>query len=288
VSSEAMVGIARFVWSHPICRKGRLRAFARVAYWQVRSRLQEDVVVPWIGGQRLIVRRGMTGVTGNIYAGLHEFADMALVLHFLRPDDDLFFDIGANVGSYTVLASGVCKARAWAFEPDPVTAAHLGRNIALNTLQNCVTVHQIALGATEADVPFTIGQDTVNKVARSEDPNVRMVHQVPLDALARENVPSMIKMDIEGYEPEVIKGAARMLRDSRLKVIQSETVTVEMEQALTQTGFERMQYDPFSRQLTPSDSMGTAASNILFVRDDVFTRKRLVSANKVTVFNVSL
>jgi hypothetical protein len=95
VSSEAMVGIARFVWSHPICRKGRLRAFARVAYWQVRSRLQEDVVVPWIGGQRLIVRRGMTGVTGNIYAGLHEFADMALVLHFLRPDDDLFFDIGA-------------------------------------------------------------------------------------------------------------------------------------------------------------------------------------------------
>ena len=250
-----MSGIARFVWSHPICRKGRLRAFARVAYWQVRSRLQEDVVVPWIGGQRLVVRRGMTGATGNIYAGLHEFADMAFVLHFLRPDD-LFFDIGANVGSYTVLASGVCKARTWAFEPDPVTAAHLGRNIALNALQNCVTVHQIALGATEADIPFTIGQDTVNKVAKTEDPNVRMVHQVPLDALAHENVPSMIKMDVEGYEPAVIKGAARMLRDGRLKVIQSETVTAEMEQTLTQTGFERMQYDPFSRQLTPSDSVG--------------------------------
>jgi len=281
-----MSGIARFVWSHPICRKGRLRAFARVAYWQVRSRLQEDVVVPWIGGQRLVVRRGMTGATGNIYAGLHEFADMAFVLHFLRPDD-LFFDIGANVGSYTVLASGVCKARTWAFEPDPVTAAHLGRNIALNALQNCVTVHQIALGATEADIPFTIGQDTVNKVAKTEDPNVRMVHQVPLDALAHENVPSMIKMDVEGYEPEVIKGAARMLRDGRLKVIQSETVTAEMEQTLTQTGFERMQYDPFSRQLTPSDSVGTAASNILFVRDNVFTRKRLVSANKVTMFNVA-
>ena len=281
-----MIGIARFVWSHPICKKGRLRAFARVAHWQVRSRLRKDVVVPWIGGQRLVVRRGMTGATGNIYAGLHEFADMALVLHLLRPDD-LFFDIGANIGSYTVLASGVCKARTWAFEPDPETAAHLGRNIALNALEQRVILHQMALGASEAKIPFTIGQDTVNKVAMPMSPDVRIVRQVPLDSLAGENVPFMIKMDVEGYEPEVIKGASRVIRDSRLKVIESETVTAEMEHVLTQNGFKQMQYDPFSRRLTPSDSVGTAASNILFIRDDDFIRNKLVSANKVTVFNVS-
>ena len=45
---------------------------------------------------------GMTGATGNVYCGLHEFEDMALVLHALRPRD-LFVDVGANVGSYTVL-----------------------------------------------------------------------------------------------------------------------------------------------------------------------------------------
>jgi FkbM family methyltransferase len=280
-----MIGIAQFVWSHPICRKGRLRAFARVAHWQMRSRLQHDVVVSWIGGQRLVVRRGMTGATGNIYAGLHEFADMALVLHFLRPDD-LFFDIGANVGCYTVLASGVCKARTWAFEPDPTTVPHLDRNIAINALQNRVTVHQIALGATEANIPFTIGQDTENKVANDAEPNVRIVRQVPLDTLAGTKVPAMIKMDVEGYEPEVIKGAASLICDSRLKVIESETVTAEMEQALGKAGFESMQYDPFSRQLIRPTSSG-GASNILFVRDQEFVCKRLVSANKVTVFNVS-
>jgi hypothetical protein len=43
-------------------------------------------------------------MSGNIYAGLHEFGDMAFVLHFLRAGD-LFADVGANIGSYTVLAS---------------------------------------------------------------------------------------------------------------------------------------------------------------------------------------
>jgi hypothetical protein len=47
---------------------------------------------------------GMTGATGNLYVGLHEFEEMAFLLHFLRPGD-LFADVGANVGSYTILAA---------------------------------------------------------------------------------------------------------------------------------------------------------------------------------------
>jgi hypothetical protein len=49
---------------------------------------------------------GMTGATQNIYVGLQEFVDIMLTLHFLRKGD-LFLDMGANVGSYTILASGV-------------------------------------------------------------------------------------------------------------------------------------------------------------------------------------
>ena len=45
----------------------------------------------------------MHGVTGNVYCGLHDFAEMSFMLHLLRAGD-LFADIGANVGSYTVLA----------------------------------------------------------------------------------------------------------------------------------------------------------------------------------------
>src|SRR6476469_5615627 len=103
--------IAAFLSDHPLTRDHRAAAFARVCRWQIESRLRDEVIVPWIGSIRLAVRRGMTGATGNVYAGLHEFADMAFTLHFLRPND-LFLDVGANIGSYTLLASGVCKARA--------------------------------------------------------------------------------------------------------------------------------------------------------------------------------
>jgi hypothetical protein len=74
----------RFLATHLLTRDHRFAAFARLIRWQIQSRLSDEVVVPWIAGARLAVRRGMTGATGNIYAGLHEFADMAFLLHFLR------------------------------------------------------------------------------------------------------------------------------------------------------------------------------------------------------------
>src|SRR2546421_3417735 len=88
--------IARFLCNHPLTRDHRAAGFVRLFKWQIESRLRREVIVPWIGGGRLAPRSGMTGATGNIYAGLHEFADMAFSLHFLRPDD-LFMGVGANI-----------------------------------------------------------------------------------------------------------------------------------------------------------------------------------------------
>jgi len=61
------------------------------------------IALPFVGGSVLLAIRGMTGASGNWYCGLAEFEDMALVLHALRPGE-LFVDIGANVGAYSVLA----------------------------------------------------------------------------------------------------------------------------------------------------------------------------------------
>ena len=100
-----LANLADFIAGHPLTRDQKLRAFGRFFRWQVESRLRREVIVPWIGGTRLAARKGMTGATGNIYCGLHEFEDMAFLLHFLRPCD-AFVDAGANI-VYTIrLASG--------------------------------------------------------------------------------------------------------------------------------------------------------------------------------------
>jgi len=100
----------RFITRHPLTRNARLATLVRWLRWQVGSRLLPGpVIVPFVNDTGLIVRPGMTGATGNVYCGLHEFEDMALVLHALRLGD-LFVDVGANVGSYTALGGGSRRA----------------------------------------------------------------------------------------------------------------------------------------------------------------------------------
>ncbi len=271
----------RFFRSHPLTGGAPSAAWRRFLAWQVKSRLAEEVIVPWIAGQRLAARRGMTGATGNIYTGLHEFADMMFVLHALR-EGDLFFDVGANIGSYTVLASGVCRARTAAFEPDPGTARHLARNVELNGLGERVTIHEIALGAQAGTVAFTVGLDTANRVATARQTNVRHVRQEPLDAVATGLSPMMMKVDVEGYEAQFFAGATATLKTPSLRAIAVETVTPEIENRLAASGFARAYYDPFSRTL--ADAPGAiAASNALYVRDRSFIAARIRAATPLAI-----
>ena len=94
----------------------------------------------------LIGRPGMTGMTLNVYCGLAETDEMGFALHLLR-DDSLFVDVGANVGVYTVLASGVCGATTIACEPIEKARSDLRRNVAVNGIGARVEIHQCAVGA---------------------------------------------------------------------------------------------------------------------------------------------
>ncbi len=272
--------IGEFFARHELTRDDRLGAWVRFASWQFRSRLQNELVVPWIGGQRLLVRRGMMGATGNIYAGLHEFPEMLLLLHLLRPDD-LFLDVGANVGSYVVLASGVCRARTIAFEPDPNTAGALRRNVSINQLDELVTVHEAAVGNVESMVPFTVGLDTVNKVAQPGVTGTRTVRQCRLDDVVPADNPIMVKIDIEGYEEAALDGAHVLLAKPSLKAIEIETVTEKVKALLQDHGFLQAGYDPWTRRLQPGKAART--NNTLYFRDLDFVEARLETAPSVTV-----
>ena len=97
-----IIKLLRFITSHPLNKSNKADAIMRFIKWQINTRLNpHPVVYPYTEKAKLIIEKGMTGATGNLYCGLHEFEDMSFLLHFLR-EEDLFIDIGANVGSYTV------------------------------------------------------------------------------------------------------------------------------------------------------------------------------------------
>lgn len=277
-----MFSTISFITSHPLTRDRPLAALSRFARWQVESRLKREILFDWIDGARLVVRNGMTGATGNIYCGLHEFADMAFVLHFLRPDD-LFIDVGANVGTYTVLASTVCGARSIAVEPDPETMNCLKKNIAINALKDRVCTIEAALGPEQRTQRFTVGLDTVNRMARPGDTQTQAVQVRRLDDVLAGKKPTLIKLDVEGFEPEVLAGAQETLEKPSLLAIESECNEPTVASRLINAGFEQVFYDPFSHRF--SQTAAWHQNNALYVRNREACEARLKSARRFQVLH---
>ena len=279
--------ILRFFGEHEIARRRYLRTLVRFMGWQVVSRLRSEVIVDWVGGARLVVSRGMTGATGNIYCGLHEFADMCFVLHFLK-SDDLFIDVGANIGSYTVLAAKVRGTRCVAIEPAATTMASLERNVTTNRIGDRVRLVRAAVGSRSGEVVLTQGLDTMNRVLGNEGEAAgETVPVLPLDVILSDDDPSMIKMDIEGYETEALKGAGSTLSKASLRAVLIEDDSPFVRMTLEQAGFQRCSYDPWSRSLVDRAD-GGKAHNTLYVRRPHELVDRLTAAPRVNVLGVEV
>ena len=270
----------QFINNHPLASKNRSLAIANWLKWQIGSRiLKIPVIFPWINESKFVAEIGMTGATGNIYAGLHEFTDMAFCLHLLR-SGDLFVDVGANIGSYTVLASKVIGANSLSLEPVPITFERLTRNININEINNLVDARRCAVGNANGTLRFSADCDTTNQVV---DQNyVGVAIEVPvtsLDTMLENSKPTLIKIDVEGYEPQVIEGAIKTLMCDSLLAILLETVSPEIERTLKNSGFNSASYDPFKRNLLMSAN-NQLSNNYLWIKNSDRVIDRCKSAPK--------
>ena len=213
---------------------------------------------------------------------------MALALHFLRPDD-LMGDIGANIGALSVAVAGVARARVIAMEPVPSTYQALLDNIAINRLQDRVQAYAMGAGETEAVLTFSTSQGGNDRIVTNGTGQAIQVR--PIDQVFTE-APDMLVLDVEGFEPAVIKGAARLLIDPRLKIVIIETLGLAadyglddklMHQSMLQYGFRTYHYDAFERLLRPTDGMDPV--NTVYVRDLAYVEQRLKDAPSFQVDN---
>lgn len=290
--------LASQLLTHPLARAHRLASAGRILRWQIASRLMSDayIVVRWVNGTSLVIERGDWGATGNYYFGLLEFSEMSFVLHMLRPDD-LFVDVGANVGVYSVLA-GAVGAQAVAFEPIPTTVTRLERMIRVNEVADRIRVCAVGVGSAAGDLLFTADRDTNNRVLVEGDAggDAISVEIVALDeALSGESV-RMLKIDVEGYEPAVIEGAGRLLSSSSLEALIVETAGhgaqfgAAQDEVLTTLGaygYEPVDYDPWSRRLTRS-GRSVRRENTIFVRDVDRVQSRLLAAEAFSLWDLEI
>ncbi len=249
------------------------------------------MVVPFTSQTSLLMERGMTGATGNYYCGLHEFEDMAFVLNLLRPHDQ-FVDIGANIGSYTILASGGSGARSIAIEPLPSTFQRLRANVRCNELDDLVTLHNSGIADTETSLRFTSTLDTVNHVATESESGMETVEVpvVPMDTLLFDESPLCIKIDVEGFERKVIDGGTSVLQRESLRAVLMELngsgdrygySEEDIHRDMMGFGFRPFVYEPFSRALGELSNRNQASGNTLYLRDVDWVEDRLRTAPEI-------
>ena len=175
---------------------------------------------------------------------------------FMKPGD-IFYDIGANVGAYSLVAAK-CFAGAvkvYAFEPAFLNYSQLCRNIFLNDCQGAVFPLSVALSdkTTIDDLNFhdlvtggslhTLGETIDHKGERFTPVAVQRMLSYRLDDLIerfRIPTPSHIKIDVDGIEKAILEGAATTLINPSLRTIDVELAEGEREitKLLLGKGFE--------------------------------------------------
>lgn len=291
----SFINTLKAITSHPLNRDRRIAALARFGKWQIGSRLVPGAIVyDWVNGSKLVVRTGETGLTGNIYTGLHEFSDMGFLLHVLR-EDDLFVDVGANAGSYSVLACAAIGASGVAFEPVPDTYRRLLANLRLNELSKKVVAMNMGVGAAAGHMFFTRNLDTTNHVVSVDEHSAETisVEVITLDVALKGRSPSMLKIDVEGYEAPVMQGAETILRTDSLH-----SVIMELNGSGERYGFDESKllelmfdydfrtysYDPLTRRLVSlEEGKNKASGNTLFIRNELLIKDRLKAAPTVKI-----
>ncbi len=292
--------IFRAINIHPLASRHRLRAYAHFFKWQIGQFFYPGKrTILFVGNTFFVASKGMSGITGNIYCGLHEFNDMGFLLHFLRKED-VFFDVGANVGSYTLLASGVCGAHTIAFEPAPSTFQILKENVQINRLEGITTLLNAAAGAQNGQLHFTTSYDTINHVVKENDLIQDGSETISVDALTVDSIFSnnfcsacLLKVDAEGFETEVLNGMDLTLADDRVKAIIIELNgsgdrygydESEIHKKLNHFGFQPYLYNPFDRVISTCAEL-VGHGNIIFIRDLAFVSERVNAARKIKLFS---
>ncbi len=251
------------------------------------------MIYPFIENTFLVVDKGMSSAELQIYTTLYDTNEMLFMMHFLD-SDDTFVDVGANIGVYSVLASGVAGAKSISFEPIPSTFANLKRNIDFNNLQSKAELFNMGVGDKEEMLTFSNSLDAINHVIHdaSFSGATASVPVNSLDNLLVDKNVNLLKIDVEGFEANVINGASKTLERPELKVIIMETNGLSdqyefgqnyIHDKLLRLGFIPYNYFPKERRLNKITD--TNPENTIYIRDLAYVEKQIQSARKIKVRN---
>lgn len=211
--------IAQRTWRHPANDGRRLAALLSTVHFEIGARLF---------GWRRIAHLGNM----KIWADIQHYSS-ALVIQGSPPDwnemlawrdiltpDGIFVDVGANIGVYTLWAIQT-GAQVVALEPNDEARARLIEHLKLNNVKSRATVLDMAAGEEVGSARISTNRDANNHLVAAGG---QVIDVITLDELLlqRDTAIRGVKIDVEGMELPVLKGARQLLARHRIDVLQIE------------------------------------------------------------------
>ena len=250
---------------------------------------KKPIIWNWINNIKYYLLIGDSCLISNCYFYIGDYEQISFIINYLDKDET-FIDIGSNHGNYTLISSCIIGCKTISVEPVKSTFNRLKMNLNLNKVDN-VILRQVGISDKEGKLMFSSNLGERNKVIENKtDQSLETVNVITLDKLLyRETDISMIKIDVEGYEKQVLLGGIKSLQNKNLNVIQielnnansfygydeNETISI-----LEDYGFKPYKYYPPNKELLKLNGKNNERRDTLFIRDIEQVRNKL---NKKTV-----
>ena len=260
-----MISSLRFLFQFPYNKKYPFRAIYRFLEWKLIRLLKIENYKKQIWGNKYIYLNFNS--LQSMWLMYHYFVDWEefnLLEKYLK-NKMVFFDIGSNIGFYTLWASKFLNNSntIHSFEPDENNYFRLYENLKINNLENLVNINQLAISDKNSLLKFSIGLDGENHILTHSNHSFINVESVTLDYYCTSkniNCIDYLKVDVEGFELTVIKGAKNLLSLKKIKIIQleinktisnSNSTIYELINTLKGFGYFLCKYDVEIKKLIP-------------------------------------
>lgn len=237
---------------------------------------------------RLLYRLAIRGM-GIMNSETDEISGEAHFIRFLKSKNPkLILDVGANEGQFAQLCLRLTEAEVISFEPHPLTFQKLQKNIQNNRWRG----FEMGLGSENGELElFDHAGQAGSQHASFQQGVFTEVHQTAyethsvavktLDSLAAEfgDQPiDLLKIDVEGFELEVLKGATQLLQNKRIAMVMFEFNSMNIASHASFTSFEKLLegYDLY--RLMPKAFYPLKGENFLF--KEIFAYQNLLAIRR--------
>jgi FkbM family methyltransferase len=208
------IAFARRVLFHtPIGRSAFVARIYRLVFAAAAPDLSKPV--SFRGCRFYVDPQDRTWVPG-IVGGFYEARELDIFEQIVG-EADVLFDVGANVGVYSVLGCARhLELRAFAFEPVAENREILARNLSLNHVDQRVSIEPVAVSDRSGTATISLAASGTHSLSAQRDGATREVETLTLDEfyLHHQVTPDLIKIDVEGHEAAVLDGARMLLEQT--------------------------------------------------------------------------